>query len=88
MAKARKAKASRPKTVKQAKATAYNKKNKAVKKAERKPFVECKTRSQYEIALRNRNQDDSQSMVYFNPLVVLSSLRHYILEGRRLSLLI
>ena len=68
MAKARKAKASRPKTVKQAKATAYNKKNKAVKKAERKPFVECKTRSQYEIALRNRNQDDSQSMVYFNPL--------------------
>ena len=34
---------SKTKSVKKAKATAYNKKNKAIKKAERKPFVECKT---------------------------------------------
>ena len=67
------------KSVKKAKATAYNKKNKAIKKAERKPFVECKTRSQFEIALMNRNQDDTPSLVYFNPLtkVMLGGQANY-----------
>jgi len=47
---------------------AYKPKAKRVFKAKRKPFVECKTRSMLDIALINRNKDDSLSDVYFDPL--------------------
>jgi len=47
---------------------AYAKRNKMRQKNKRKPFVECKTRSMLDVALINRNKDDSMSAVYFDPL--------------------
>lgn len=48
---------------------AYKPKAKAIQKAKRRPFVECKTRSMLDIALINRNKDDTFSAVYYDPLV-------------------